>query len=107
MISSGTLENFRPWYHPFGPGGSSFPSGHTNASFAAAFALAKGFGKKGAWAYLVAALIAVSRLWVGVHYPTDVIAGAVCGTLCAWLAWTLSHKYISPNFLEPHEDEAA
>ena len=83
----------------------SFPSGHTNASFAAAFALAKGFGKKGAWAYLVAALIAVSRLWVGVHYPTDVLAGAVCGTLCAWAAWKVSHKYIKPGFLAPHEEE--
>ena len=83
----------------------SFPSGHASASFAAAFALMKGFGKRGAWVYLPAALIAVSRLWVGVHYPTDVICGAICGTLCAWAAWTVSNRYIRPGFLEPHGEE--
>lgn len=82
----------------------SFPSGHTNASFAAAFALTKGFGKKGAWAYLFASLIALSRIWVGVHYPTDVLAGALCGTLCAWIAWVVSHRYIKPGFLAPQEE---
>ncbi len=83
----------------------SFPSGHTNASFAAAFALTKCFGKKGAWAYLFAVLIAVSRLWVGVHYPTDVLAGAACGTVCAWIAWVLSQKYIPAAFLAPHKED--
>ena len=76
----------------------SFPSGHTNAAFAAAFALAKSFGKKGAWAYLPAALIALSRLWVGVHYPTDVLAGALCGTLCAWIAWSLLCRWGKTGF---------
>lgn len=83
----------------------SFPSGHTNASFAAALALTLAFGKKGAWAYLFAALIAVSRLWVGVHYPTDVLCGALGGTLWAWFAWILSHKYIRADFLAPHGEE--
>ncbi|MGI5978901.1 MAG: phosphatase PAP2 family protein [Oscillospiraceae bacterium] len=82
----------------------SFPSGHANASFAAAFALTKCFGKKGAWSYLIAALISFSRLWVGVHYPTDVLGGIVCGTLLAYLAWVVSHRLIRSSFLAPHED---
>lgn len=83
----------------------SFPSGHANASFAAALALTLAFGKKGAWAYLFAVLIAVSRLWVGVHYPTDVLCGALGGTLWTWLVWILSHKYIRADFLAPQKDE--
>jgi undecaprenyl-diphosphatase len=62
----------------------SFPSGHTASSFAAAYAIQRGFGKRfGIPAYVLAALIAVSRVYVGVHYPTDVLAGAAIGTICA------------------------
>lgn len=98
-----TIEGLQILVAP--PTSYSFPSGHTNSSFAAALALTLAFGKKGAWAYVFAALIAFSRLWVGVHYPTDVICGALGGTLWVWIAWTLSHKYISPAFLAPHEEE--
>ena len=70
----------------------SFPSGHTNASFASAFALTAYFGKKGAWAYLPALLISLSRCYVGVHYPTDVLMGAVVGTLSALLVWVIWKK---------------
>ena len=61
----------------------SFPSGHACASFAAAAAMALTFGKKGAWCFVLAALIALSRVYVGVHYPSDVLAGALVGTLAA------------------------
>lgn len=57
----------------------SFPSGHTCASFAAATALALAFGKPGAWSFVPAVAIAISRLYVGVHYPSDVIVGAMIG----------------------------
>lgn len=67
----------------------SFPSGHTNASFASAFALTKVYGKKGAWAYIPAALIALSRCYVGVHYLTDVLAGMAVGTLMALAVYQL------------------
>ena len=59
----------------------SFPSGHSAAAFASAYAIAKGFGKKlGVPAYALATAIAASRIGVGVHYPTDVIVGAGVGT---------------------------
>jgi undecaprenyl-diphosphatase len=67
----------------------SFPSGHTNSSFACAWALTAVYGKRGAWAYLPAGLIALSRCYVGVHYPTDTIAGVLVGCLMAFLMYRL------------------
>ncbi len=67
------------------PAGYSFPSSHTSTSFAAALALT--FGLKKPWvgisAYALAALIAFSRLYNYVHFPSDVLAGALVGTFCA------------------------
>lgn len=67
----------------------SFPSGHTAASFAAVGAMYltdfrywKPFGA-------LAVLIAFSRLYLYVHYPTDVLCGAVLGIVCALLAYRL------------------
>lgn len=63
---------------------NSFPSGHTCAAFAAGVAWF-GTAKKGGWraaALIQAVLMGLSRLYVGVHYPSDVLAGAVIGTLC-------------------------
>ena len=61
------------------PGGYSFPSGHTSSSFAAATALAGCFKKYAYLFYIVAALIAFSRVYLYVHYPSDIICGAVLG----------------------------
>lgn len=64
------------------PGDHSFPSGHSAASFACAWALFRsGKRRMGIPALVLAALIALSRLYVGVHYPTDVICGAAIGML--------------------------
>jgi len=69
----------------------SFPSGHACASFASATAMALTFGKKGAWAFVLAALIALSRIYVGVHYPSDVLVGALIGALAAvCVCWALN-----------------
>ena len=69
----------------------SFPSGHTGASFAAAVVIFMKTPKKyGIPAMRMAALIAFSRLYVGVHYPTDVLAGLVTGTICALMSVKLS-----------------
>lgn len=68
----------------------SFPSGHSGASFASAFALWKTLPKKwGIAALVLASLIAFTRLYVGVHYPTDVLGGILTGILCGFLAWKL------------------
>ena len=72
------------------PGDFSFPSGHTACSFAAAVVILLMCSKKaGIAAMTLAVLISFSRLYVGVHFPTDVFGGAVVGTLCALLAWKL------------------
>ena len=58
----------------------SFPSGHSAVCFCGASVLAVLDRGKGAWTYAVAAVIAFSRLYLGVHYLTDVLAGAAIGS---------------------------
>ena len=59
----------------------SFPSGHTLSSFIAAFTL-RHFNKKiGGWSVFVASLIAFSRLYLFVHYPTDILGGVLLSFL--------------------------
>ena len=67
----------------------SFPSGHTTSSFAASTALAVFYPRLGIPALLFAALMAFSRLYLFVHFPSDIIVGAIVGSLCAWAACTL------------------
>ena len=61
----------------------SFPSGHTIASFEAAVVLLKNSKKMGIPAMILAVLISFSRLYLYVHYPTDVIASIILGTIFA------------------------
>lgn len=89
------VERARPWLEwPILPlvaehDPNSFPSGHTCAAFAAGLSWMKVLPWKwGKAAALVAAVcMGLSRLYVGVHYPADVLAGALIGSLCAWAAW--------------------
>lgn len=67
----------------------SFPSGHTSASFAAALAIILWKRKEGICAIVVASLIALSRLYLTVHYPTDVLVSLVLGSLYGVLAYLL------------------
>ena len=71
----------------------SFPSGHTAASFAAMTALFLAKMKK-AWiaALILAILIAFSRLYFYVHYPTDVLGGIVVGILSGVLGYAIVEK---------------
>ena len=71
----------------------SFPSGHTTASFAVALVMFRMLPKKiGIPAVVLAALVAFSRLYLGVHYPTDVLVGflvALMGsTVAVWIVRT-------------------
>ena len=70
----------------------SFPSGHTCASFASAFVYFRLLPKKyGIPALVLACMIAFSRLYLGVHYPTDVLAGFLIGLFASALAvWMVS-----------------
>ena len=70
----------------------SFPSGHTIASFEAATALLLGNKKLGIPAMILAVLIAFSRLYLYVHYPTDVLTSIVLGIGIAILGTFLAKK---------------
>ena len=63
------------------PTSSSFPSGHTVISFCSALILTYYFKRKGAWAFLPATLIAISRVFLCLHYPTDVLGGIAVGLI--------------------------
>lgn len=95
------VERARPWLAlPLTPlvtekDPNSFPSGHTCAAFAAGLVwmrtLPWGWGR--AAAVVLAVLMGLSRLYVGVHYPTDVLAGALIGSLCAWAVWKRYQRF--------------
>ena len=70
----------------------AFPSGHTIASFEAAVVILLGNRKLGIPAMILACLIAFSRLYLYVHYPTDVIVSIVLGSVLALIGWYLAQK---------------
>ncbi|WSL13260.1 phosphatase PAP2 family protein [Streptomyces sp. NBC_01288] len=74
------------------PGDWSFPSNHATIAAAAAVALFFVSRRLGAVAAVAALAMAASRVWVGVHYPHDVVAGVVVGALLALGAMTLLRR---------------
>ena len=104
------VSRARPWLTVEGliplvaePDPNSFPSGHTSAAFAAATAWALTFSRRwmGAAGLACAALMAFSRLYVGVHFPTDVAAGVLVGLLCGWLSCLIWRRTPVWRRLEP------
>ena len=71
------------------PDDFSFPSGHTVSSFAAAFAIFRNNKKWGRTALVVSSLIAFSRLYLYVHFPTDILGGIALGIFNGWIAYKI------------------
>ena len=103
-LCSGILKNVFCRIRPFDvntavqvlitkPRDFSFPSGHTSASFAAATALYLAKERKlFATTVVLACLIAFSRMYLYVHYPTDIFGGVIFGSLSAWIGYRCSKK---------------
>ncbi|MBE5937313.1 MAG: phosphatase PAP2 family protein [Lachnospiraceae bacterium] len=103
VVCNGVLKNVvarpRPcWLHPkinmlIGiPTDYSFPSGHTSSSFAAAVAMLAWNKVIGIPAVVTACIMGITRLYFTVHFPTDVIAGAVIGAMLGFVAYTVVNR---------------
>ncbi len=81
------------------PHSYSFPSGHTVSAMAVAFTILTQHKKLGIVAFVMALLMGLSRLYVGVHFPTDVYGGIIVGALIALIVWS-AEKKITPIILK-------
>jgi len=89
------------------PSGYSFFSGHSSSSFSITTLVVLFFKKRFKWVYLFYVwplLFAISRIYVGVHFPLDVAVGALVGMFAAWLFYKLHQLLILPYLgLSHHE----
>ena len=72
---------------------NSFPSGHTAASFASVAALKTANSRLWKPALALAVVIALSRLYLYAHWPTDILGGAAVGILAGWLGTKLAQSF--------------
>ena len=75
----------------------SFPSGHTLSSVIASLVIVQKHRKIGCAAIVIALLIAFSRLYLYVHFPTDVLSGAVLGCVISFLSVKLTESFLKIN----------
>lgn len=108
VIFAGFLVEFIRWlwFHPRpfvnhavnlliheNPSSSSFPSGHATISFVIS-AIVYSYNKKAGLGFFIASfLISISRVFVGVHWPSDVLVGALIGIFAGWLVVKISKKF--------------
>ena len=83
------------------PSEYSFPSGHTLHSFTAATVIFLYFRKAGIGALLLAAAIAFSRMYLFVHYPTDILGGILLGIFDAVLVYVIVNKIMQRREEKP------
>ena len=77
--------------------GYSFPSSHAVNNFAVGTLLSYHY-RRWTWLFMsVAALVGFSRVYVGVHFPSDIVGGALIGAFCAWCV-LLVHRWLSRRF---------
>lgn len=82
LISTYVYENYQ-----------SFPSGHMLFFFALSAALF-GFNKKlGSWFFVFSAIMGIARIFAGVHWPSDILAGAILGALVGALTYRVCVRY--------------
>lgn len=77
----------------------SFPSGHAIFFFALAAGVFSTNKRFGAWLYVVAILIGLGRIAAGVHYPSDILGGAILGILIGYVGGWLYRTYLSSKFV--------
>jgi len=70
----------------------SFPSGPATFFFALAVVVFLYNKKIGGWFLAAALLISLARVYVGVHYPADILAGALIGIFTGWVVWAVARK---------------
>lgn len=74
--------------------GPSFPSGHTQRAFSGMMVLGSYFGKISAWLFLLSCLVGLSRIYLGFHYPLDVLIGLMNGIITGYAVMFWPTKYI-------------
>jgi len=83
---------------PIGPDeGSSFPSGHVTRGFAVVTMILLLKGRNQSPLLVVSTAVAVSRVLIGVHFPSDVLAGSLLGVVLALVSVKLLSRYIFPR----------